>query len=315
MNLMELKKSIKEHKLNSFYIFTGDETAIRDIYVQKLCAIGNYNIVKNIEQVKDIYARIKNKGLLDTKPNIFIIKDDKSFTTSSDSVFEQFKTDNILKNNILILIYTNIDKRGKFYKTFEDDIVVFDYLSDDILTKYIRKDLNINSDRCLTLIDICERNYNRILLEIDKIKNLISATGLTDEQAFDLGLEQNLFTLPPEGQVYDLVNAILDRNIQDTYYLYKQHILRGDNDLALLSLLYNNMRSLLQVQLCNGSKNITNLTGLTGWQIKNLTPYVNAYSTDELIKNLNTIKYCENSAKNGAIEPNMIIDYLLINIL
>lgn len=76
---------------------------------------------------------------------------------------------------MIIFKYNNLDKRNKFYKQFENNIVEFNKLSDEVLTKYIQRELNVGTNltdiNCKKLIDICGSNYNQILLELDKLKH------------------------------------------------------------------------------------------------------------------------------------------------
>ena len=50
-------------------------------------------------------------------------------------------------------------------------------------------------------------------------------------------------------------------------------------------------------------------------QVKNVSDKVNNYTLDELLRALRLIHYCETSIKNGTIAEDIIIDYLLVNLL
>ena len=63
--------------------------------------------------------------------------------------------------------------RATFYKHYKDEIIDFEPLPDGILKKYIQKEIALSDKSCQKLIDICEHDYGRILLEIDKIKRYV----------------------------------------------------------------------------------------------------------------------------------------------
>ena len=85
----------------------------------------------------------------------------------------------LLGDNMLIHLLTIVDKRTKFYKAYKDAIIEFERLSDTMLKKYIQKEIKLSERNTERLIDVCEHDYGRILLEIDKIKRYVDAnTGL-----------------------------------------------------------------------------------------------------------------------------------------
>ena len=44
-----------------------------------------------------------------------------------------------------------------------------------MLIKYIQREIDLSERNCKRLIDICDGNYGRILLEIDKIRRYVDA--------------------------------------------------------------------------------------------------------------------------------------------
>jgi DNA polymerase III delta subunit len=90
---------------------------------------------------------------------------------------------------------------------------------------------------------------------------------------------------------------------------------RGDSSLAIISLLGNNVKAILQVQTIEGNSNLTDITGLTGFQIKLAKEKLRYYSDMELDRMLKVLQYCEKAIKTGLMEADMVIDYLLVNIL
>ena len=313
MNLMELKKSLSEKKINKLYIFTGDEIAVMDIYIDKICKAFDGDIV-NAGSLSSVVNRLKSKSLIFNDKALFIIRDDKE-VTSAEKIWESLKKGTFQKNNTILLVYNNIDKRGKFYKEFIDYIVSFEPLSTEILLKYVNKDLKLSKDKAEYLIHICQNNYNKLLLEMDKVKCLASNKNISDEQAFDMCVKGNAFYIPPEGEIFDLLNAILNGNIKETYNQLQLFVKRGDNPLAILSLLHTNLKAILQVQCMQGKKEIVQATGLQYYQVKGTYPFINLYSEEELIRMIKINRFCEKSIKQtGLIDPDMILDFMLVKI-
>ena len=313
MNILDLKKTISEKKLLNLYIFSGEEVAIQDIYIKKIVKNFSGNVL-SVETVSSIIPRLKGNSLLSNKPTLFIVRNDKEFS-GTESIWKLFEDKRTFHNNTILLVYSSIDKRGKFYKHFEDQIVFFDKLSDEILSKYIRKEIPLSMNYCKDLIAICESDYNRILLEIDKINRLSRVKNISADKAYELGKSCNLIYIPPMGAVFDLLDSILRRNVSEVYRLYTESQRRGDSALAIISLLGSNVKAILQVQTLGNSNNLSEYTGLTGFQIKLAKEKLNYYSDMELIRILKVLQYCEKAIKNGIMESDMVVDYLLVNIL
>lgn len=313
MNLMDLKKQLSTGQLLPLYILTGEEVAIMDIYIRKISKLFEGDIV-SAESVSSIVAKLKSNSLLSSNKCLYIIRDDKSIL-SADKVWESLKNGTLQKKNSIVLVFSNLDKRGKFYKEFSDTIVSFDVLSDDVLLKYVNKDLTISRERALQLISFCQNNYSRILLEVDKIGCLANNLNVTHNEAFDMCLESNAFYIPPDGEIFDLLNAILSRDPMKTYKQFQLFKQRGDSPIAILSLLHTNLKAILQVQFAEGHSNISQVTGLTGFQIKNAQKFVNYYNPEDLIRIIRINRFCEKCIKQtGMMDMDMVLDFLFTKI-
>ena len=76
MKLPELKEHITKSKLLPLYIFTGEEVAIMDIYLQKMGEIvGN---LKRVDSVSSIYGKMQNHSFA-SKNSCYVVRDDKEY--------------------------------------------------------------------------------------------------------------------------------------------------------------------------------------------------------------------------------------------
>ena len=317
MNIVELKKSLDTGDFHNLYILTGEEYTILEMYIKMIenkMAEKEPVSIKSSETVSTIYKTLGTKSLLSSGKVIYVIRDDKEFTTAESS-WTDLEKKLKAKNIVLILKYSSIDNRSKFAKTFTDVITTFDKLSEVVLTKYIKKDLNLKQEYIDYLISICNKDYGRILLEIDKIKNASKHFNLSDDDTFKMCVNAHAFYIEPEGEVYDLVDSIMTRNYREIYVLLEESKRRNDNQLLVISLLHNNVKAVLQIQT-NGTKDdVAKNTGLTPFQVKTAMKYVNRYSCEELVRFMKYLRYCEKGVKNGLFSQDFIIDYLLVNIL
>lgn len=314
MNIVELKKSLDSGELSNLYIFTGEEYTILNIYIDKVCSF--FDTVKKSDSVLSIYKSLSARSLIQKGNQVFVVRDDKEFLTS-ETIWADLIKRLKARNATLVVKYSSIDSRSKFNKHFDEYITVFDRLSDNVLLKYIYKDITLSKENAITLINACNHDYGRILLEVDKIQNIIEYYNLSANDAFKMCLNAHVIYIEPEGQVFDLVDSILTRNYRSVYKMLAESRRRGDNELYVLSLLHNNVKNILQIQTFGNSDNkkLMQATGLTQFQINTCSKYLNRYTCEELVRFMKYIRYCDKSVKDGTMQPDFAVDYLLVNVL
>lgn len=316
LEISTIKQQIKTKSPRSFYIFTGPEIKVMDIYINKIADCKKLP-VKRIETISDIYGKLRNNSFVD-QSFCYVLRDDKELLTTEKLWNDLYKI-NIQKNNIIILILTSIDKRNKFYKYFKDVITEFAPLSEAILIRYIKKEINLSEPNCKKLIELCESDYSRILLEIDKVKHFQDSTIDSEDfkeeqnQVFKKLLKQGVIYQPPKDALFEYVDAVLRHHVNRAFDLLEQCYAVGETTIVLLSVLYNNTKQVLQVQSCE-SKEIGKSTGLTGWQIKCAKEKIGHYSTGDLVYMLKLIRYVEKGIKTGQIEESIALPYIMTEI-
>ena len=319
MDVATLKAKIKSKQLPSYLIFSGTEWKVQQIYINQIAKVTGKE-VKRIDDVSSIYGKLRNRSFVQTGV-IYIVRDDKELMNSEK--LQQQISNGLLGDNILIHLLTSVDKRTKFYKQYKDSIIEFEALPDAVLKKYILKEIMLSESNLQRLIDICEHDYGRILLEIDKIKRYVSTDmplfghgkdSTEEDCCFEMLLKDGTIYEPPYDAIFDLVDAILDRKVNKAFDLLQQSYAVGEATMVMLSVLYNNAKAVLQVQTYQGNK-ITDGTGLTGWQIKNAKPHVGKYSEGDLIYIVQLCQRLESGIKSGRMDEEFAMQYLLTHIL
>lgn len=319
MTVQEVKNQIKTNKVKNFYIFTGQESRVIDIYIDKIAECKNLEI-QSVDFISDIYSKFFNKSLV-TKNYCYVLRDDKELLLQ-EKLWQPLSVENVQGNNLVILVLTNVDKRSKFYNRFKNDIVEFEHLPENILMKYIKKELPLNDNSCLKLIDICESDYNRILLELDKVYwyaqecyvEFNGGIGADYDGAFLDLVEQGVIYQPPKDAIFDFVDSVLKGKVNQSFELLENCYGVGESNIVLLSVLYNNVKQVLQVQSCE-SNDIAKTTGLTGWQIRNAKDKCGYYSIGDLVYFLKLIRKVEKGIKTGEIDESISVEYVLVNML
>ena len=311
MTIAELKAQIVSKQMKSIYIFTGTEIAVRDIYIKQIAKVGNYD-VKWVESVSDIIQSGRKKSMLQ-KQSLFVLSENAEFL-KNEKAWKIF--DMSLGKNMLLILFTALDKRVKFYKQYKDIIVEFETLQPEILKKYIQKEIDLSDKNCQTLMEICEYDYGRCLLEIDKIMRYTNYLGPAkmENGAFEKLLKDGTIYKPSKDAIFDFVDAVLSRDAKKSFKLMQESYDSGEVTLVMISNLYSNFKALLQVQSCK-SRDVENCTGLTAWQVKNARKYLNKYSIGKLVDVLIQIRIAEVSIKSGIVDEMIAVPQLLVNIL
>ena len=317
MNVTEVKRHIKDKNPLNYYVFTGEEIEVMNIFIKKIAEVSGATICR-ADTLSSIMSSLQNKSFLSPKM-CYVVRDDKEYM-SAENLWEKFENNEIQQGNIVIMLYTSLDKRSKFYKHSENRIVVFEQLSHENLKHEIQKRIDLSDTNTDKLIDICEGNFGRILLEIDKIQHWVVGYGkdkqeqMPEEGGFLRLINDGTINQPPQDCIWDFVEAVLTDKPKRSFGLMQEALEFGNPTLTLISVLYKDTKQLLQVQACP-TDNVSQSTGLSGWDIKRAKSRVGKYSNRELINAMKIIREAEKGIKSGSIEESMALDYILVNIL
>ena len=307
MEIIEVKRQIKDGQLRPFYIFTGDEIEAQNIYVQKIAEVSG----KPLQRIDGVAQALGKRGGLLRQSHCFVCRDDAEFVKAEKNVADVAE---LLGNNILILLMTKIDGRSKFSKTFKDEIVTFNHMEHDVLAKYTRKALGGGADAEAVedLMEVCEGDYGRVLLESDKVLRYSEIKGMSAGDAVRALLKEGVINRPPRDAIFDLCDAVMRYDVNKTYASLSDCSAIGEAPLAILKVLYRNVRRTLQVQTATGD--IEKATGLSSWDIKCVRDYVGVWESTKLVYMLKLIQKIEAGIKRGIIEEQTAIPYMLTHI-
>ena len=307
MTLFELQQKIKNNDLPRFLIFTGTEYAIINLYldqIQKMYKLKRQNIQK-ISQVVQKQKIISITG----ENNLYVCRYDLEFTRNE----KDWKYINSsVKDNYLIMIQLTLDKRGKFYKQFEDVCVEFSEQDDATLSLMLKNKIKLPEKQLKELIDGCGKNYSRCILEIDKVKHLSQLLDISEEKSYDKLVSDGTICQEVQSELPKFINAVMTRDVS-CYDLYHRLQLNGESNIVILTWLYNAVKNQLIVQSVNKASQDT--TGLSYFFIKECLDRKGFFTTRQLMSMLYLIKSCEQGIKNGLFEEPLVIDYILVNIL
>lgn len=314
MLIQELQKSIIDKDNKHIYFFTGEEIYVRDVYIQHIVNTFSNDLPVRCDTVSQAMEHIQ-KPRISGSVRVFIVSDDKTYI-KEEKAWQTVNNAVINGNDILILIYNSVDKRSKFYKHYKDIICEFEKLSDELLFKYISKDIDLSDDNINKLISLCGGNYNRIRLEEDKIKQYAECMNCDYNTAFTELLNCGVIYEEIGDITFRFIDSILYHNMDDILKYKIQAKKIKEPELLTLSVLFKSLVNIYQVQsLPKNTKDIAKKLNLTPWQIKLAREKSGIYSNEDIIYILKLITKLEQGIKMGKIDSAIAIDYLLINML
>lgn len=315
MTIIDLKDQIIKNNLSNFYIFTGTEIGIINIYLQQMSNKLGLPITR-ADSVLSIYGRCQGGSLFGDSTGFYVIRDDRDFM-KQEQLFDTIKTS--IRKNVIVLLYDKIDSRLKFGKHFKDDIVAFEKLTPNVLKSYIKKEISLSDKNIETLMEVCGGSYDMCMLEVDKTLNYMQAAEIdgwdcTSNEAFVELLECGVIYQPEETDVFKFTEAVCSKNRKLAFELEQVLMANNNSSINILGTLYNSMKSVMLIQVCEG-KNISEVTGLDNRLIYFNKKYVGKYSSGELVKAIKLISKVIEGVKNGWIDDVYATKYVLVNIL
>ena len=219
----------------------------------------------------------------------------------------------ILKDNILILYYHVHDSRLSFWKHFEAETVVFDYMHPEVLSKHLSKETGLSVENCLFVINNCGNDYIKCQLEIDKLNQLARAKNISIDKAFKTCYKEVL-SMNNNGDLFEFIEAVLTKNKEKILILYRDLKKSGEPIVKVVNLLYNNFKNILIAQTISNTKNIQQNTGLNYYMYQKAKEFVGYYEDLEIEYILYILTQIEQGIKTGSIDAELAIDYFLVNL-
>ena len=318
MELVDLMKSISCNSIPHFLILYGEEQKIIDIYIQ--------NIVKSVEGKRIVFDNVSQaikdngKKSLDKSIKVYVVTEDTAFLTKDESWENVRKS---MHKNYVILRYHALDKRSAFVKKNQQNIVEFSHLSDEVLQKYIYRDLpDLSDENASKLISYCNNDYGRILMEIDKIWQAQSSRlsnfniNLDSNDCFKELDKQGLFHKEIGDITFELTDAVLGGYPEKAIQKLDEAKRKGEPAMRIVTILYGGFRNLLAYQgLGKNKQNAMERTGLTKGEIWGCNKNMGGYNLSELQRNMLLCQKVESGIKMGNIDEDIALDYLVLNCL
>lgn len=234
MELSLLKADILSNNIPKFLIFNVEEPFLCKQYIQQMSNTLN-KYYKYFDTADEILYETSSNFKEDY---IYIALEDTNILKKCNYIDELIKT-----NRNIILYYNGMDKTSSFYNTYKKYIVNFSSVDKYTIVAYLLKAVkddpnvqDISQDKLEELVDYCDCNFSKTMLEFEKIITLgqKKSTYVTDymlHNGFSDYRKTNTFEfvqkiLNKDESAFNDVLKITDSPITIFTILYKQARLR-----------------------------------------------------------------------------------------
>lgn len=308
MNIAELKKDMKANNLAGLYIFTGEEIYIRNLYIEQIVDLGF--IWKELPTVAELFKSVGTTKLIQ-KPTLYVIRDDMDFIKQDSTVWDKLVAWVNNSVNKVILIYNNIDKRNKFFKTFEENTVKFEKLSETVLLKYVQKEADISRENALDLIHRCDSNFNLCLLELNKVIMFSLSNNISIDEAYKKCCADRVVLDLPKESLEKYITAVMNKDFSLAIEISNDFDFTEEPPLKILAFLYNSFEALFAVVAYESGLSLKkNESGANFWAVKNAEIFGIKWQIKQARDMMDFIQFLESGIKMGIVSADAAIPML-----
>ena len=301
MKIEELKQIIESNSYNGeSFIFTDIDNCqfLVHQYIHDLIIKNNFILV-NVNSISEIPISTNNfLSVIDN--NYFYVY----YTDNSDELRAIVN----LKN--CVIVYTG--KKLKNILDIENYIVSIPKLEKWQIKDYVySRAKGVDSKDLDYLLELTEYDLWRLEKELDKIE-------IFDEQyrkeIFKQFIKNGIFNDLIPYNTFNLIDSVVKRQSSRALEIYEKLKEIDTNNMGIISLLYNNFRNIIKIQLSpNPTPENTGLKSNQFWAIKKNN--IGYYYKEELLYIFGLLVDMDKKIKTGEIEASKSVEYLLVKIL
>lgn len=295
LGLLDLQTQIREGSLLPFYIFTGEEIELQNIYLKQM------GDVIRVDRVADIYNKITSK-LISGKFAVYVVRDDMDFIKSEKtwgSISDR------IRNAVLVIQVTTPNKCKKFIKDLNDCVVEFNHMTTKQLLNVVNMDCSVSNKQYF--IEACNNDLNTINNYLDIFKR----AGIKE---LNKKIVDEYIATKEDVTVFQLADAVMRKDEQLTFKLLDQLLEDKNNVMGIIYAIYSQLHKCVLVEGYRGEKNISKVTGINSWICNNILRD-NRIEPPKLLTALRLVQKYDKGIKTGKYDGVIACYSLLVEIL
>lgn len=273
------------------------------------------------------YTETLIKDIIDDATLVPLFSNKKMIIVDNSTIFESTskKEDTVVlekylssTNDFTILIFIDkvdkLDERKKIYKLLKDNnsVIECNTLNINNLVKEKFESYKIDSSTITKFINRVGTNPYNLINEIEKLKIFkINEKVITDE---DIKFASKNI----EDNIFDLINYIVNKNSEKVIDIYHDLLSRGSEPIAILVLIANQFRIILQSKLLYykgySEKDIASTLSIHPYRVKLAIQNSRNYSNELLIEYIDKLATLDYEIKSGEKDADTGLELFLLGI-
>lgn len=273
------------------------------------------------------YTEVLIKDIIDDATLVPLFSNKKMIIVDNSTIFESTskKEDTVVLekylsyvNDFTILIFIDkvdkLDERKKIYKLLKDNnsVIECNTLNVNNLVKEKFENYKIDSSTITKFINRVGTNPYNLINEIEKLKIFkINEKVITEE---DIKFASKNI----EDNIFDLINYIVNKNSEKVIDIYNDLLSRGSEPIAILVLIANQFRIILQSKLLYykgySEKDIASTLSIHPYRVKLAIQNSRNYSNELLIEYMDKLATLDYEIKSGEKDADTGLELFLLGI-
>lgn len=259
-----LKKEIKDNVFRNIYLFYGEESYLKDYYINQIFKANINEALKDMNFLimdetsaspQGIVGFCESFPMMDHKKMLIIkktnlLKNKKSAEGLDIDGFTEY-LDNIPPYAIIIFAEGGeIDKRVSMYKYIEKNglVVEFSYQTREQLANWVQRFFNDNNKKItkediLYIVDNTDPDMQSILNECNKLLDYSFDKGVVERKDMEALLTRSL-----SSQVFEMVDNIVGNNTSAALQMLDEMLCLKEPAPKILALIARQIRLMLQAK-------------------------------------------------------------------
>lgn len=295
LGLLDLQTQIREGSLLPFYVFTGEEIELQNIYLKQM------GDVIRVDRVADIYNKITSK-LISGKFAVYVVRDDMDFIKSEktwSSISDR------IRNAVLVIQVTTPNKCKKFIKELNDCVVEFNHMTTKQLLNVVNMNCSVSNKQYF--IEACNNDLNTINNYLDIFKR----AGIKE---LNKKIVDEYIPTKEDVTVFQLADAVMRKDEQLTFKLLDQLLEDKNNVMGIIYAIYSQLHKCVLVEGYRGEKNISKVTRINSWICNNILRD-NRIEPSKLLTALRLVQKYDKGIKTGKYDGVIACYSLIVEIL
>lgn len=262
----------------------------------------------------DLFSEYKN--IIVDNSYIFTGTTNKKLKEQDTTILEEYLNNQNPNTNLIFIVNKDkLDERKKITKLIKEKGKVLEFnndLDNKSIIKSLFEDYKIDNESINLLIDRVGNDIYLLENEIDKIKLYKDNNKNITKDDILLLTNKNINT-----DIFNLIENIINKDINNAYYEYKE-IIKFEEPIKILIMLANQFRIIYQSKelykkgLTEGE--IASYIGIHPYRIKLALNKSRNYESKTILNYLYELANIDINIKTGKIDPNLALELFILNL-